>query len=109
MKNIPAVSNMLAGLVAGREMTVGILLSQLISNVPAAMLLSGFTQDYASLLLGVNIGGLGTLIASMASMISYKIYAGLPNAHKGRYLALFTLLNLAFLAVLWVVMAVVSL
>ena len=109
MKNIPAVSDMLAGLVAGREITVGILLSQLISNVPAAMLLSGFTQDYASLLLGVNIGGLGTLIASMASMISYKIYAGLPNAHKGRYLALFTLLNLAFLAVLWVVMAVVSL
>ena len=59
----------------GREVGVGIAASQVISNVPAALLLSGFTRDYAKLLVGVNIGGLGTLIASMASLISYKIYA----------------------------------
>ena len=60
---------------SGREVGVGIAASQVISNVPAALLLSGFTRDYAKLLVGVNIGGLGTLIASMASLISYKQYA----------------------------------
>ena len=72
VKNIPAVSEVLSSLVAGRELGVGVILSQVISNVPAAMLLSGFTENYSALLVGVNLGGLGTLIASMASMISYK-------------------------------------
>ncbi|MBP3465038.1 MAG: citrate transporter [Angelakisella sp.] len=98
---IPPVSETLSALVAGREMTVGILLSQIISNVPAAMLLSGFTGDYPALLLGVNLGGLGTLIASMASLISYKLYAAGKEASKGRYLAFFTAVNLLFLVLLW--------
>lgn len=101
IKSIPAVSNALRGIVGGRELTVGILLSQVISNVPAAMLLSGFTENYKSLLLGVNLGGLGTLIASMASMISYKLYAKTENARSGRYLGVFTLANAAFLVILW--------
>jgi Na+/H+ antiporter NhaD/arsenite permease-like protein len=71
-----------------------------ISNVPAALLLSGFTEDARSLLLGVNIGGLGTPIASLASLISMKLYAHSDHAHTGRYLMEFTLVNLALLLVL---------
>ena len=104
VKNIPAVSEVLSALVAGRELGVGVLLSQVISNVPAAMLLSGFTENYADLLVGVNVGGLGTLIASMASMISYKIYAATPNAKAGKYFLLFTGFNLIFLAILLIVL-----
>ena len=108
MKSIPAVSEMLSSLVAGRELVIGVLLSQIISNVPAAMLLSGFTADYSNLLLGVNLGGLGTLIASMASMISFKIYAGTPGAKVGKYFLLFTVLNVVFLAVLLPVMLLIT-
>ena len=108
MKSIPAVSEALSALVAGREMTVGILLSQVISNVPAAMLLSGFTAEYAPLLVGVNLGGLGTIIASMASLISYKLYAAQPSAKAGKYMGVFTVVNVLFLAVLWLLMALVG-
>ena len=104
VKNIPAVSEVLSALVAGRELGVGVLLSQVISNVPAAMLLSGFTENYAALLVGVNLGGLGTLIASMASMISYKIYAATPGARAEKYFVLFTGLNILFLMILLVVL-----
>lgn len=98
--NIPVIKETLQQLVAGRELGIGILASQGISNVPAALLLSGFTTDYKSLLEGVNIGGLGTLIASMASLISYKLYAVEYNNTKGKYLLYFTGMNLLFLAVL---------
>ncbi len=104
IKALPAVSNALASLVAGREMTVGILLSQVISNVPASMLLSGFATDFSALLLGVNLGGLGTLIASMASVISYKLYAAEDDARPGKYIGIFTAVNVIMLAVLWPVM-----
>jgi Na+/H+ antiporter NhaD/arsenite permease-like protein len=57
------------------------LLSQAISNVPAAVLLSGFTPYYRELLYGVSAGGLGTLIASLASLISYKLYV---REYKGK-------------------------
>lgn len=100
MGNIPAVNEALQELVAGRELLVGVLTSQVISNVPAALLLSGFTGNYQALLCGVNIGGLGTLIASMASLISYKIYAQSYNEKKGAYFRWFTIANLIFLAVL---------
>ena len=107
MKVLPTVSEALSGLVAGREMTVGILLSQVISNVPAAMLLSGFTADYPALLLGVNLGGLGTLIASMASLISYKLYAAADGARTGKYMLFFTAVNVVLLAVLWGAMVII--
>ena len=68
--------------------------------VPAALLLSGFTEDIRTLLLGVNLGGLGTLIASMASLISYKAYTNAYKERKGKYLAAFTGANVSFLAVL---------
>lgn len=100
MGNVPAIRDTLQSLVAGKELGVGIIASQVISNVPAALLLSGFTNDYRVLLLGVNLGGLGTLIASMASLISYKIYAHNYNKTKGIYLLWFTVANVLFLAVL---------
>lgn len=100
MERIPAVSGLLNRLISGRELTLGILLSQFISNVPAAILLSGFTSDFAPLLYGVNIGGLGTLIASLASVISYRCYSAAKHAEKGKYMMVFTAYNIIFLIIL---------
>lgn len=100
IQQIPAVSSLLYSFIRGRELLFGILFSQCISNVPAAILLSGFTDNAKALLYGVNAGGLGTLIASLASVISYRAYAGSPGARKGRYLKIFTLYNVIFLIVL---------
>ena len=74
--------------------------SQVISNVPAAVLLSGFTNDWRGLLVGTNIGGLGTPIASLASLISLKAYLKSPGARAGRYLLVFTAANVVALAIL---------
>ena len=76
------------------------LTSQVISNVPAAVLLSGFTGQWKPLLQGVNIGGLGTPIASLASLITLKLYLQSPGARAGRFLGVFTLVNLAGLTLL---------
>ncbi len=100
IKNIPEISGFLSQLTSGYECDMGIVLSQVISNVPAAMLLSGFTGNYSALLVGVNLGGLGTLIASMASLISYKLYCKTPCAEKGRFLAFFTAVNIIYLVIL---------
>ena len=108
MGNIEAVRSVLQSLVAGRELAVGIGASQIISNVPATLLLADFTQDIKNLTIGVNLGGLGTLIASMASLISYKIYAHNYNKTKGRYLLWFTIANVLFLAVLVLVYVFIS-
>ncbi|KEF39237.1 transporter, YbiR family [Schinkia azotoformans MEV2011] len=75
-----------------------ILLSQLISNVPASILLAEFTTDWKPLLLGVNIGGLGTIIASMASVISYKLYIQVNPKETKKYLLTFSFYNFSFLA-----------
>jgi Na+/H+ antiporter NhaD/arsenite permease-like protein len=80
-----------------------ILTSQVTSNVPAAILLSGFTDNAKDLLLGTNIGGLGTLIASMASVISFKIYTGMYKGRSVRFLKLFTVWNILFLAILTII------
>lgn len=85
---------------AGRELLFGAGLSQVISNVPAAVLLSSFTENWRELLLGVNIGGLGTPVASLASLISYRLYARSENAQPGRYMGVFLGWNALFLAVL---------
>ena len=100
LQQIPAVSSILNTFIQGRELLLGILFSQCISNVPAAILLSGFTSQIRPLLFGVNIGGLGTLIASLASVISYRFYAGEPGAQKGRYMLVFTGYNVVFLLIL---------
>ena len=100
MGKVEWVSEFLRHQVAGRELPVAILASQMISNVPAAVLLEQFTDVGSRLVVGVNLGGLGTLIASMASLITYKFYAGMQDSHKGKYLLFFTVVNLVFLVVL---------
>ena len=94
---IPQIRDALSGFVAGREFFTGVVSSQVISNVPATLLLSGFAEDIRSLLIGVNVGGLGTLIASMASLISYKAYTNAFPGKRGKYFLVFTILNIVFL------------
>lgn len=105
---IEMVSTALAQLIDGHELAVSVIASQVLSNVPAAILLSGFTSNFAALIVGTNLGGLGTLIASMASLISYKQVALVLPREKGRYFMLFTVWNIAFLAVLAVLAAVLE-
>ena len=100
---IEAVSGFLQSWVSGNETIVGIISSQVFSNVPAALLLSGFTQNAKALVTGVNLGGLGTLIASMASLISFKFIAK-EKVNTVKYILVFTLHNIIFLSanlVLW--------
>ncbi len=97
MKRIPLISEALISAVQGRELLTGVLASQIISNVPAAILLSGFTDRLQPLLTGVNLGGLGTLIASLASLISYKLVTRKYPRSKGRFMKVFTFWNLLFL------------
>ena len=100
MKRIPEINEWLVTVVNGRELIAGILTSQVISNVPAAILLSGFSSDLSALLTGVNLGGLGTLIASLASLISFKFFARVYPNEKGKFLKVFTVWNVLFLIVL---------
>lgn len=97
---IPAVREWLSEIIGGNEMLSGIVLSQVISNVPAAVMLSGFTEQGGELMKGVDIGGLGTLVASLASLISFKQYIRSDGANARKYLGVFTLVNVLFLAVL---------
>ena len=112
MGRIPIVKELLIKVLEGHELILGFAASQVISNVPAAILLSGFTTDYPMLLRGVNIGGLGTLIASMASLISYKFYVQESEKNetagtKGQYFRYFTVWNIVFAIVLLAVTVVV--
>lgn len=100
LKRIPELNSALMAIVDGHELLAGILASQVISNVPAAILLSGFTNDLTLLITAVNIGGLGTLIASLASLIAFKFYAHEYPFKKMSFMKVFTLWNLLFLLVL---------
>ena len=102
MGRMEAVRELLVKVLQGRELLLSFTCSQVISNVPAAILLSGFTDQYEALLQGVNIGGLGTLIASLASLISYKFFAAeaTEKGEKGRYLLIFTAWNVLLAAIL---------
>lgn len=100
LARVNAVDRLLRQLLEGRVYLTSLLASQVISNVPAALLLSGFTEEARNLLLGVNIGGLGTPIASLASLISMKLYTHADHAHTGRYLAEFSLVNFLLLILL---------
>ena len=103
---VPVFTELFGRLLSGNEVLCSVFVSQFISNVPAALLLAGFTDSSRELLIGVNLGGLGTLIASMASLISYKYIAKSCPELKGRYLLWFTVANIAFLVVLLSVWAV---
>lgn len=97
---IDAVSEFFSGILTGRELIVSALLSQVISNVPAAVMLAEFTDNGTQLLLGVDIGGFGTIIASMASLIAFQIYRGSERAQTGKYMGVFTLVNVTLLVLL---------
>lgn len=97
MGRVDAVDNFLKGITNGNEFIVSVLASQIISNVPCAILLSRFTDNYQALIAGTNIGGLGTLIASMASLISFKNAAKECPEMKGRYFVYFTVSNILLL------------
>ena len=95
-----ALRDFLTDALEGHTALVSGLASQVISNVPAAVLLSGFTEDWRGLLLGTDIGGLGTPVASLASLISLRLYLRTEGARPGPYLRAFLLANGAGLAVL---------
>ena len=86
LESIPFFNSLFTKWISGNEVIWGILASQVISNVPAAMLLSGFSINYEAIIIGINIGGFGTLIASMANLISYKILVREYGEFKIRYL-----------------------
>lgn len=100
MARVPAVHEALSAMVGIAPFYAAAGSSQVISNVPAAVLLSGFTNDWTALIVGTNLGGLGTPIASMASLISLKIATASGLVGKRHYLAVFTAWNVVFLAVL---------
>lgn len=118
MARVPEVSAWLSPLMADHGLLVSAGLSQIISNVPAAVLLSHFTGAWQPLLVGVNIGGAGTLVGSLASLITLqhftsvrKIFpraAALPELSTGRFLALFSVLNFGFLAILLIACGMAS-
>jgi Na+/H+ antiporter NhaD/arsenite permease-like protein len=100
LENIPFLNLLFKKWIVGNEVIFGVISSQIISNVPAAILLSGFSSNYEAIIVGINIGGLGSLIASMANLISYKILVRECNELKIKYLAIFTVLNVVLLAIL---------
>ena len=100
MVRIPLVHDAVAGLVGQNAVIAAVGASQVVSNVPAAVLLSGFTSQWDALIVGSNLGGLGTLIASMASLITFKAISIGRAGAKMRYLKVFTQVNVVFLAAL---------
>ena len=100
VKAYAPISAWLESLMAGSPLLTSLLASQVISNVPACLLLSPFTQDASALMLGVNLGGLGTLVASLASLISFRLYGAAEGAKRGQFMLVFTALNVVFLVAL---------
>ena len=99
MARIDAVNIFFSNLLKRNVYFTTLLSCQFMSNVPTSILLSKFTNDYIPLLYGVNIGGLGTLIASLASLITFRNYVALNPKKTGHYLALFTFINVVFITI----------
>ena len=108
MGRLPMLSSLLQKYISGNEVITAVITSQVVSNVPAALLLSNFTHNLPALIVGTNIGGLGTLIASMASLISYKFIAQKKNVSKGKYLLFFTSGNIIFLFALMLLYVIIK-
>lgn len=103
LARIPAVHALIKPLLAGHERVAAAAVSQVISNVPAAVLLSGFTDRARALLIGVNIGGLGTPVASLASLIGMKLFFAQEQTQSKRFILLFALVNAGLLTILLLV------
>ena len=97
---VEAIRAFLQNLLSRNALLTAVGASQVISNVPAAVLLSAFTDNWRELLAGVNIGGLGTPIASLASLITLKLYLRWPGAKIGRFMLVFLIANIAGLLIL---------
>lgn len=106
---IPVFRDFLQGFISGKEMITAVLCSQIMSNVPAALLLTRFTDNIRMLIIGTNLGGLGTLIASMASLISFKFIQREDKNVNGTYIATFTVANVVFLICLLVLYQIIKL
>ena len=104
MARIEIVRSLFSTLLEKNTLLFSVVSCQFISNVPAAVLLSQFTDNYADLLVGVNIGGVGTLISSLASLITFREYTSHNPGKTGYYIKLFSLINFAFLIILTVLM-----
>lgn len=100
LRSLDVIKDILASAMGEHSIATSVLLSQIISNVPAAILLSPFTDDFKGVLIGTDIGGLGTPIASLASLISMKIYFKRENSDKKSYMITFLLLNFILLILL---------
>lgn len=107
MARIEGVRNLFSALLEKNTLLVSVLSCQCISNVPSAILLSQFTGNYRELLLGVNIGGVGTLIASLASLITFREYVKHNPGKSGYYIGMFSAFNFAFLIILTVLMLLI--
>ena len=101
MKRVPEFAGIAQAFVGQHPLEVSIISSQIISNVPASLLLSGFCDQWVPLIIGTNIGGMGTLIASMASLINYKNYTRQYPRQKGRYLGVYTAVSVMFLLLMY--------
>ena len=101
-----AVRTFLQQLLQWNTLLTAVGASQVISNVPAAVVLSGFTDQWKLMLAGVNIGGLGTPIASLASLITMKFYMAWPGAKTGKFIGFFMMANVIGLAVLLLFMQI---
>lgn len=100
ISRITFISNFLINMLSKSVLVTGLISCQFISNVPTAVLLANFTNDYKALITSVNIGSLGTLISSLASLITLKMYLKTEPKGLANYMLMFTVINLAFLIVL---------
>lgn len=108
MARIDAIRHLFSSLLEKSTLLMSVLSCQFISNVPSAILLSQFTGNYADLLVGVNIGGVGTLIASLASLITFREYVKNNPERTGYYVKMFSAFNFAFLIILVTVMMLIN-
>ncbi|MGN0580138.1 MAG: SLC13 family permease [Ruminococcus sp.] len=109
MGRIEAINSFIGRIIESNEFAAAVAASQIISNVPCALLLSGFSENYSRLILGTNIGGLGTLIASMASLISFKYIVNENQKLRKNFFLSFTLANIIFLAAMLLLYAIINL
>ena len=107
MSRIPAVQKVFSSLLEKNTLILSALSCQVISNVPSAILLSQFTNNYQSLLLGVNVGGVGTIISSLASLITLREFSAQKEQSVKKYLLQFSAFNFAFLGILLVVCSLI--
>lgn len=107
LARIPLINNFLSGIVQKNTFLYGILSCQFISNVPSAILLSRFTTNYPELLVAVNVGGAGTLIASLASLITFREYNKQEPHKSAFYIKKFSIYNFGILSILIVLMSII--